>query len=207
VGCSPSPSTGSQVPPENLLQRGLLSPWAQRSCQEPAPARAPHEITVSFRHIHLLQHGVVHGLQVDICSTVDLHGCRGTACLTMVFSAGCRGISGLAPGAPPPPSFFSDLGVCRVPSLTCSHSSLSIAVPQQVFPLLNYVTPDALPPSLMGLSMASSGSILELPGIGSIGHRGSFSQLLTQATPVAPSCYQNLAMQTQYKFICQTGDY
>ena len=29
--------------------------------------------------------------------------CRGTACLTMVCSTGCRGISVLAPGAPPPP--------------------------------------------------------------------------------------------------------
>ncbi|KAK4826739.1 LOW QUALITY PROTEIN: hypothetical protein QYF61_010992 [Mycteria americana] len=31
-------------------------------------------------------------------------GCRGTACLTMVFTTGCRGISAPAPGAPPPPS-------------------------------------------------------------------------------------------------------
>ena len=30
-------------------------------------------------------------------------GCRGTACLTMVFTMGCRGISALVPGAPPPP--------------------------------------------------------------------------------------------------------
>jgi len=28
--------------------------------------------------------------------------CRGTACLTMAFTMGCRGISALAPGAPPP---------------------------------------------------------------------------------------------------------
>jgi len=30
-------------------------------------------------------------------------GCGGTACLSMVFSMGSRGISALAPGAPPPP--------------------------------------------------------------------------------------------------------
>jgi len=36
----------------------------------------------------------------------------------------CKGrLSALAPGAPPPPS-FTDLGVCRVVSLTSSHSSL-----------------------------------------------------------------------------------
>jgi len=32
-------------------------------------------------------------------------GCRGTACLTMVFSMGFRGISALASGAPPPPPY------------------------------------------------------------------------------------------------------
>jgi len=32
-------------------------------------------------------------------------GCRGRSCLTMVFTMGCRGTSGLVPGAgPPPPS-------------------------------------------------------------------------------------------------------
>ena len=30
-------------------------------------------------------------------------GCRGIACLTMVFITGCGGISALVPGAPPPP--------------------------------------------------------------------------------------------------------
>jgi len=46
-------------------------------------------------------------------------GCRGTACLSMVVFTGCRGkISTPASGAPPPPSFFTDLSVCRVVSLT-----------------------------------------------------------------------------------------
>jgi len=34
------------------------------------------------------------------------------------------------------PPFCTDLGVCRVVSLTYSHSSLSTAIPQQVFPFL-----------------------------------------------------------------------
>jgi len=34
--------------------------------------------------------------------------------------------------------------------------------------------------------LASSGSVLELAGIGSVGHGGSFGQLLTESTPVAP---------------------
>ncbi|KAK4825641.1 hypothetical protein QYF61_001426, partial [Mycteria americana] len=54
-------------------------------------------------------------------------GCRGTACLTMVFTMGCRGISALVPGAPPPPP-----------------SSLT-----------SYVIAEVLPPSLIGLALAS----------------------------------------------------
>ena len=37
----------------------------------------------------------------------------------------------------------------------------------------------------MGLALARGGSILEPAGIGSVRHRGSFWQLLTEATPVA----------------------
>jgi len=55
-----------------------------------------------------------------------------------------------------------------------------------VFFLLNYVIPEALPPLLMGLALASGGSILEPTGTGSVRHGGSFWELLTEATPVAP---------------------
>ena len=41
-------------------------------------------------------------------------------------------------------------------------------------PLLKYVIPEALPPSLMSSALASGGSVLEPAGIGSVGHRGSF---------------------------------
>ena len=53
-------------------------------------------------------------------------------------------------------------------------------------PLLKYVITEALPPSLIGLALASSGFVLEPSGTGSIGHGGSFSQLLTEAAPMAP---------------------
>ncbi|KAK4823971.1 hypothetical protein QYF61_008357 [Mycteria americana] len=66
--------TGSHVLPANLLQRGLLSPWVRKSCQEPAPTQDSHGVTASFGCIHLLQRGVFHRLQVDICSTLNLHG-------------------------------------------------------------------------------------------------------------------------------------
>jgi len=43
-----------------------------------------------------------------------------------------------------------------------------------------------LPPLLIGLALASDGSILEPGGTGFIRHGGSFQQLLTEATPIAP---------------------
>jgi len=109
-------------------------------------------------------------------------GCRGTACLTMVFSTGCRGISVLAPGAPPSPPSLALVSA----GLFLSYSLTPLSYCSFLFPLLNYVIPEALPPSLVGSALASSGSVLEPAGIGSIGHRGSFSQLLKVATAVAP---------------------
>ncbi|KAK4830416.1 hypothetical protein QYF61_010947 [Mycteria americana] len=104
-------------------------------------AQTSHGVIASLGHTHLHRCGVLHGLQVDICSTMDLHGlqvdicstmdlhglqvdicstvdlqgCMGTACLTTVFTMGCRGISALAPGAPPPPP--SSLTLAKQPQL------------------------------------------------------------------------------------------
>jgi len=49
-----------------------------------------------------------------------------------------------------------------------------------------------LPPSLAGLDLASCGSICELDGTGFIRHGGSFSQLLTEATPYSPPTTKTL---------------
>ncbi|XP_056179551.1 ras GTPase-activating protein 1-like isoform X2 [Falco biarmicus] len=72
-----------------------------RSCQKPAPAQVLHG-SQSPLGFHLLWYGVLHSLQVDICSTVNL--CRGNLC------SGAWNTSS--------PSFFTDLGVCRVVALT-----------------------------------------------------------------------------------------
>ena len=64
-------------------------------------------------------------------------------------------------------------------------SPATIAVRQGFFALLKYIIPEELPLSLMGLALASGGSVLEPVGVGSIGHRGNLRQLLTEATPVA----------------------
>jgi len=105
-----------------------------RSWQEPAPARGPHRVTASFRHPPALEWGPFHGLQVDICSTVDLHGQQGDSLPhhglqhEMQGKTLCSGIWSTSS-----PAFFTDLGVCRVVSLTSSHSSLSTAVSLQFF--------------------------------------------------------------------------
>jgi len=50
------------------------------------------------------------------------------------FITSCNGrLSAPASQAPPPPSFFTDLGVCRIVSFISSHSSLFIAVSPQFF--------------------------------------------------------------------------
>ena len=135
-------------------------------------------------------------------------GCRGTTCLTMVFIVSCKGrLSSLVPGAPPPLSFFSDWGVCRVIPLASSHSSLLTAVPQQVLPLLKYVIPEALPPSLLGLLLGSGRSILEPPGTGSVRHGGSFLQLLIESIPIAPPTTRTLPCKpTSRWLLCSRDD-
>ncbi|KAM9591464.1 uncharacterized protein ACIBXB_006257 [Morphnus guianensis] len=166
VGSSLHRSAG---PARSLLQRGVPS-----GSQPPSGT-------------HLLRRGVLHGLQVDICSTVDLHGLQGDSLPHHGLHHGLQGNLCSGAWSTSSPSFFTDLGVCRVVSLTCSHSSLRLpftSVP--TFFLLKNVIPEALPLSLIGSALAGGRSVLEPAGMGSLEHRGSFQQLLTEATPVTP---------------------
>ena len=170
--------TGSQALPANVHHHRLLSPQLCRSWQETTPAQAPHGVTASFRHPPAPMWGPFHGLQVEICSTEDLHGLQ---VVHMPHHGLHHDLQGkalcLSVSSTSSPSFFTDFGVCRVVSFTSSCSSLSTAVSLQFFlPLLNHVIPEALPPLLIGLALASNGSILELAGTGFIRHGGSFSQ-------------------------------
>ena len=108
-------------------------------------------------------------------------GCRGTACLTMVFITGCRGISALVPGAPPspPPSSLTLVSA----ELFLSHCLLSLSCCKmplcRFFFFLNYVFPEVLPPSLMAWPLPVVGPswsrlALSLSDIGEISSR--FSQ-------------------------------
>ncbi|KAM9590844.1 uncharacterized protein ACIBXB_005893 [Morphnus guianensis] len=178
--------TGSQVLPENLLH-GLLStdpqvlPGACSSAGFPRGHSLLWEPTCSGV-------GSSTGCRWISAPPRTSMDCRGTACLTMVFTTGCRGISALAPGAPPPPPSSLTLvsaGLFLLHVLT-PLSGCHFCLSQQLFSFLKNVITEALPLSLIGLALASSGSVLEPAGIGSVGHSGSFQQLLTEATPVTP---------------------
>jgi len=144
--------------------------------------------------VHLLWCGVLHGLQVEICLTVDLHGLQGHSLPHHGRHHELQGHLCSSAWSTSSPSFCTDPGVCRAvshhltPLFSCSSADF-------FSPLLNYVIPKVLPLSLMGSALASGGSVLEPAGTGSVGHGGSFWQLLTEATPVAPSlpkpCHTN----------------
>jgi len=138
--------------------------------------------------IHLLQPGVPStGYRWRSAPPWTSMGCRGTACPTMVFIVSCKGkVSAPVSRAPPPPPSSLTLVSAEL-FLSYRLTPLSRLVYRcSFFPLLKYVIPEALPLSLIGLALASSGSVFELAGAGFIRHEGSFLQLLTEATPIAP---------------------
>ena len=83
--------------------------------------------------IHLLRCGVLHGLQVDICSTMDLHGLQGHNLPHHGIYHGLQGKLCFGAWSISSPSFFTDLGVCRVVSLTSSHFFLMTAFSPRFF--------------------------------------------------------------------------
>jgi len=101
-----------------------LSPWGHRSCQEPAPARASHELTVSFGHPPALGWGPPRGCRWRSAPQWTSVSCRITACFTMVFTTGWRGSPAPASGAPAPaPYSLTLLSAELFPS--CSLTPLS----------------------------------------------------------------------------------
>lgn len=108
-------SAGSQVLPSNPLQCGLLSPWIlPGSCSS---MDFPRGHTPSYRHIHLLWLGVFYGLQVHICSTLNLHGLQ--RCSLSHHGLHCRLQGNFWFGVwSTSPSFFTDVGTCRGVSLS-----------------------------------------------------------------------------------------
>jgi len=122
-----------------------LSPRVHRSCQEPAPAQASHGVTDSYGHPPALAWCPPWAAGGYLLHCGPPWAGRGTACLTMVFSTGCMGISAPAPGAPPhPPSALTLVSAELI--LTQSHSSLQLQMPLCIwrrfifFPFLTMVS-------------------------------------------------------------------
>ncbi|KAK4830119.1 hypothetical protein QYF61_008546, partial [Mycteria americana] len=116
MGCSPSGADCSRVGPprgpkscQQTCSRVGSSSEGHRSCQEPAPAWGLHGVTASFGRIHLLWRGVLHRLQLDICSTVDLHGLQGDSLPHHGLHHGLQGNLCSGAWSTSSPSFFTDL--------------------------------------------------------------------------------------------------
>jgi len=190
---------GSQVLPASLLWGGILFLHGSTG---PARSLLLHELPMGSQPpsgTHLLRCGVLCALQVEICSTVDLHGLQVDnlphhGLLHRLQGNLCSGTWNTSS-----PSFFTDLGVYRAVSLTYSHSSflLQFTPPSH---LHKHIITEALPLLLMGWTLASAGSVLELGGFDSIGHRGASSSF-SQKLPLWPPHYQNFATQTQYIYL------
>ena len=123
-----------------LLQRGSL-PQGHKSCQQtcssvgsslqrstdPARSLLQHGLPTGSQPplgTHLLWCGVLPGLQVEICSTVDLPGLQGDSLPHQGLPHGLQGNLCSGAWSISSPSFFTDLGVCRAVSLMLSQSSL-----------------------------------------------------------------------------------
>ena len=195
-GCSPSGTGFSSVGPT----------WGHKPCQQTcsgvgsslhestglalgsALVQISHGVTTSFGHLCLLWHGVLPVLQVDICSTMDLHGVQGDSLphhgllLHELQGNLCSGAwSTFSPVLLHWPWCLQNCFSHRVSLL----SPAAFSVAQQLFPLFNYVTPEALPPPLMGSALANP--VAELP------------------PPPPPPCCRNLAIETQYSGRSHSG--
>jgi len=188
---------GSQALSANLLWQGLLSPGVCRSWQEPAPARGSprgHSLLQASTYCGMGSLPCAAGLYLLYCGPPWLqgdnlryhglhHDLEGKTLCSEILSTYS-------------PSFFTDLGVCRVVSHFISLlSNCHLTAVLFFLPLLKSVITEVLPLSLIGLALASCESILEPAGTGFIRHGGSFSQLLMEANTIAPPlqnpCHSN----------------
>jgi len=102
-------------------------------CEQTVPLRAPHGVTASFGHSPAPACGPPW-LQVHICSTVDVHGLQADSLPHNGLHHKLQGNLCSGAWSTSSPSFFPDLGVCRVISLTYSHYSVRLHVlPHRIF--------------------------------------------------------------------------
>jgi len=93
-------TTGSHVLPANLLQHGLLSPQVLAVTCSKTGSPWGHSLLQASTCSGVRSFTGCRWMSAALWTSM---GCRRTACLTMVFTMGCRRSSALAPGAPPPP--------------------------------------------------------------------------------------------------------
>lgn len=152
--------------------------------KEPALSPPLHGLQFTSGCTHLLQYGVLHVLQVGICSITVFMGCWGAIYATVVFSMGCRRMFAFSTWTISSPA-FSGLGVWRggFSHIYILNSCCSF------LPFLEYVIAGAPFVILSESSLASSQSGLEMYGRSCVWQGESSGFLLTK-----PRCYQNLAM-------------
>ena len=148
--------TGSQPPSGiHLLRPGVPStgcrwtsapPWTSMGCRDSLP-----------------HHGLLHGLQKNLCSGI--------------WSTSS-------------PSSFTGLAVCRVVSLPSSRSSLSTAASPQVFSASEMCYPRGAATVAGGLGLGQWWVCLRAGWHWLYQMGGSSSQLLTEATSIAPPATQ-----------------
>jgi len=115
---------------------------------------------------------------------MDLQGCRGKVCLTMLCSMDCRGISAPAPGAPPLPS--SALALVSA-ELFLSHvlTPLYWLLCHSCYLFLNMLSQRRYQCRWWARPWPSVGPSQSQLVTGSVRHGGGFWHLLTEVTPVA----------------------
>lgn len=162
---SEGPPQGDNSCQQTCSSTGSLLPW------DTGPASV----------IHLLWRGVLHGLQVDLCSPMDL--------------TGCRRISAVVPGAHPPPLSSVTLvfaGLLLSPIVTPPQQQLLLC--SNVFPFRADTPRGAV--TAADDAVASSRAVSDPVGIGSGSCGEVFSSFSQKLQPNSPR-YQNLSLQTR----------
>lgn len=141
--------------------------------------------------IHLLWPGVLHRLQVGLCSPMELHGLQVDSPWSAPWN---EGKSLLRHQGTSSPSFCA---LCLQGCFSHIFSLLFRCSCAGFLPSFKYVIPDVLPPLLMGLIFSSGGSVLELPVIGSVDHQRNFCWLLSEAPAVASPATKILSCKSK----------